>query len=110
MGRKIAVEQAHRHAEAERSKDADDDRQFVIARQYGDRHGPRRDHRTDRDVELASDHQEPDGQGDDAEVGGEVQPARRTDEIANIDMPDDHIEGDHEDEAEHGAHFRAAQE
>lgn len=44
-----------------------------------DRSGHRscRNHRTDRDVDLTRDHQQPDRNGHDAEIRSEIQPTRR---------------------------------
>ena len=39
-------------------------------------HGAGGHHGADRNVQLACDHQQADGNGDDAEAGGDVEPAR----------------------------------
>ena len=61
-----------------RREDADDDRQAVVAREDGDGHRTGGDHRADGEIEMAGDHQQAHREGDDAEFGGDVEPARGT--------------------------------
>ena len=49
---------------------------LVVARHDRDGHGARGEHRADGEIELPGNHQQPDRKRDDAEFGGDVEPAR----------------------------------
>ena len=61
---------------ARASDDAEDDRGSPVSRHDGEGHRARGEHRADREVELAGDHEQANRDGDDAQLGGDVQPAR----------------------------------
>ena len=71
-----------------------------MPRDDGHGHRARRDHGADGDVELARDHQEPDGQRHDAEVGRHVEVARRARGPHEVLVAEDGEEHEDEDEAE----------
>ena len=66
-------------------------------------------HGADRDVELAGDHQQADGNGDDAEVGGDVQPAGHAGGLQEGQAAEDGEEDQDGDQAEEGPGLGAAQ-
>ena len=69
-----AVGEADQAGDDEGEDDADPRIERIIAGADRHHHRRRADHRADRQVELAADHQHPDREGDDAEIGGGVEP------------------------------------
>lgn len=72
------VGQPDNHAKAQCCSHPDPDRKIVIAAEDGKDHGPRRDHRPDRNVQLARNHQKPDRKRYNAERRRDVEPTRHT--------------------------------
>ena len=95
---------------AERREDADDDRQVVVARDDGDGHRAGRDHRADREIEMPGDHQQPDRERDDAELGGDVEPARGAAGRQEIGAAEDREEDQDGDQADQRADLGPAHE
>ena len=88
-------------AKAERREDPDDDRRIVVARDDGNGHRAGGDHRADREIEVAGDHQQPHRECDDAELGGDVEPARGPagrQEIGPAEDREEDQDGDHADQ------------
>ena len=56
-----------------------------MARDNGGRHRTRWDHGTDRNVDLARDHQKADGQGNNTYPRGVVHPACSTEKLVQLD-------------------------
>ena len=93
----------------EPERDADGDRRpdapAFLRRQDSEQQAGAADHDAGREVELAADHEQRDRDGDDAVVGGRVQPARPDAEVGG---PVDAAGGDREeDEDRDRAHERA---
>ena len=91
------------NAERQRRGHADDDRRAEVAGDDRDRHSAGRDHRADRDVELAGDHQQTDRERDDAEVRGDVEIARGPGGRDEVHAAEDRKEHEDEEEAEERA-------
>jgi hypothetical protein len=82
----------------------------VVAGEERGGHRARRDHRADGDVHLSGDHQKSHRHRHDSEIGVEVDPARGSEKGSKVHAADDHEEGNHADEAEHGPGLGPAQE
>ena len=106
----IAVDQPDDHAKRQRHRDAQPDRQAVVARDDGHGHRAKRHHGADRNVQFARDHQQADGNGDDAKVGGDVQPAGHARRFQKGHAAEDAEEDQDGEQAQEGPGLGAAQQ
>ena len=77
----IAVQRAEQHRAGEREHDREPDRPVEIDRRHRDHHAGEADHRADRQVELAGDHQQAGADRDEPQIGRDLRPVHDAVEI-----------------------------
>ena len=77
----IAVQRAEQHCGCEREENREPDRPVQIQARQRDHHAREADHRTDRQVELAGDHQQARADREQAQVGRDLRPVHHALEV-----------------------------